>query len=97
MNSTGPVPPPPPPYLPYRPRGMAAGGNTALKILIGSAIGLVLGFGTCGMGSVLETSSHALSQALIPAGLFLFVISIFGFAVSAVWFLVAAIVSITRK
>jgi hypothetical protein len=76
---------------------MAAGGNVALKILIGSAVGLMLGFGTCGLGAMLQKSSQALSQALLPAGLVLFLISILGFAVSAVWFLVAVILGLTRK
>jgi hypothetical protein len=86
-----------PPFPPYPPGRMAAGGHVALKVLIGSAIGLMLGFGTCGLGAMLQASSHSISQALVPTGLFLFVISVLGLVFSALWLLVAAIVSMTRK
>jgi hypothetical protein len=76
---------------------MAAKGHLALKILIGSAIGLVLGFGTCGLGAMLNAKVPVMTRALVPIGLVLFVASVLGLVVSVVWLLVAVIVGATRR
>jgi len=93
----------PPPYQPsgmspqYPPipppkKTMAAGGNIALKLLIGSAVGLVLGVGTCGLGATLGGGDKSLYM-----GLTLFVVSLAGFLISAIWLLIAMIIGWNRR
>lgn len=91
--------PPPPPYLPpdatppqypYIPpprKRMAAGGDIALKVLIGSAIGLVVGVGTCGMGATLGGGDKSLY-----VGLIVFVVSLVALVVGTLWLLLSFIV-----
>lgn len=64
------------------------GVSPALKLLIGSAIGIGVGFGTCGMGAVVANSSRIASRILVPFGLILFGLSVLGFVVAAVWLVV---------
>jgi hypothetical protein len=89
MNSEDPFSP----ALPVR----APKSYLPLKILIGSAIGLVVGFGTCGLGASLNLKSQGATQILVPIGLILFVASVLGLIVSTVWLLVRLIVSMTRS
>jgi len=97
-------PPPPPPYQPpgapspdspYIPpprRSRPVGGDNAIKLLVGSLMGLGVGFGTCGLGAILSGQSQAVTRVAVPFGLFVFGVSLLGVVVGAVWLLISAIV-----
>lgn len=63
---------------------------TPLKLMISSAIGIGVGFGTCGIGAV-SGNAEMLSRVLVPLGLTLFSLSVVAFLGSVVWMLVEAI------
>lgn len=91
FSPSEPTPPPPPPSFSSLPsRDWAADRSLALKILIASGIGLVVGFGTCGLGAAVSSGSFA------SIGFMLFMASLVGLIVGGVWLLVALIVSASR-
>lgn len=84
------VPPPPP-------RRRAAGGDVALRVLIGSAVGMGVGFGMCGLGAVFSGTNQKAMGFAISVGAFLFFASLLGLMVSAIWLLIATIVGGSRR
>lgn len=96
-------PPPPPPYqppggppsqFPYIPppkKPRAAGGDIAIKLLVGSVVGLGVGFGTCGLGAIMGGASQVVTRVAVPFGLFVFGVSLLGAIVSSIWLLISAI------
>ena len=97
MSTDNPLPPPPPPFISPSTRTVPVRADIALKVVIGSVIGLILGFGTCGMGAALNASSKGVSQALVPIGLIFFIVSILGMIVGVVWLVIAGIIMIFRN
>jgi hypothetical protein len=78
---------------------MALRGGLALKILIGSAIGVVVGFGTCGLAAAAAGGAPTQDrvQSFLILGLVLFVASLVALVVSGIWLLVAVIVGGMRR
>lgn len=96
-------PPPPPPYQPpdaeppqfpyIQPpsRSRAAGGDMAIKLLVGSMVGVGVGFGTCGLGVMLSGATRAVTRVAVPLGVVLFGVSLLGVFVGSIWLLISAI------
>lgn len=97
MSSYPPPPPPQFPQFPPPPRPRAAGGDVALKLLIGSAVGMGVGFGLCGLASVLSRTSDKAAQVAATLTFFLFAVSLLGLVFSAIWLLIATIVGGSRR
>jgi divalent metal cation (Fe/Co/Zn/Cd) transporter len=71
--------------------------NPAWKVLTLSAVGVGIGFGTCGLGAILSNGSRIISKVFVPLGLVLFSVSLIAFVISVLWLVITFLVDYFRR
>jgi hypothetical protein len=90
MSSYPPPPPPPPPLPTPQP-------DLLNKILVISAIGAGIGFGTCSLGALSGGFAHGVGQAIISGGAILFFVSLASILITGLIMLVRSIMRSSRR